>query len=159
MRLDASYNMCLKLGSTCIFFSYLVFFFSSRKPAKTTFVSVGTQYLIKKKYIGTWYQIVAGDETSPWSPHLHPRDNYLLKYALVLSAILNLVISAALNPDNVCVRRHPVLHKNTSYMVPNCSWRRDESVEPSFACMELLFIGMMLSQCRRPAAPVAPFGL
>ena len=41
--------------------------------------------------------------------------------ALVLTAILNLIISANLNPVNVRVRRHPVLHKNTSYMVPNCS--------------------------------------
>jgi hypothetical protein len=30
--------------------------------------------------------------------------------------------------------------KNTSYMVRNCSWRRDESVEPSFAFMTSLFI-------------------
>ena len=34
-----------------------------------------------------------------------------LNIALVLSAILNLVISANLNPVNVRVRRHLVLHK------------------------------------------------
>jgi hypothetical protein len=74
-----SSNFCgLNRTRICIFFIYR-FFSHLGDQRKSTFVFVGTWCFIKKIH-RTWYQIVADDETSPWSPHLHSGDHYLLKY-------------------------------------------------------------------------------